>query len=187
MVVIIDNYDSFTYNLVEVFRQIGIKEVKVLKNDQVSKRALEAYDHIVFSPGPALPKDSPAMWQVLDWYSKEKAILGVCLGLQAIGEWLGGKLVNLPDIRHGHQVKINVIDPENPLFRSIGSSMDVGLYHSWALDRQPLPKHCTLLAESGGVPMAIQVEQTRVFGVQFHPESYMTPMGKQLLMNFMQM
>jgi anthranilate synthase component II len=183
-VFIVDNYDSFTYNLVEAFRQLGVRKIKVKKHDRVSVSDVQPEHHLVFSPGPLLPNDHPILFELLNAYSAKLNILGVCLGHQAIGHWLGAQLRQLTDIRHGHRLELEMLE-EDPLFAGITAPLHVGLYHSWVVDKLSLPTNVRKLAStSEGNLMAMHVPGTRVRGVQFHPESYMTNQGLQILQNW---
>lgn len=186
-VFIVDNHDSFTYNLVEALRKLGCKRIKVKKHHQVQVTDIQADTCILFSPGPALPKDHPIMFQLLDAYASTHRILGVCLGHQAIGQWCGADLRQLDTIKHGHKVKVSVRSPDHVLFQNLPIDMEVGLYHSWVVDHNTLPFEKaaqTAMSEEGNL-MALHVKGTRVFGVQFHPESYMTEHGLALLENWL--
>jgi anthranilate synthase component II len=180
-VFIVDNYDSFTYNLVESLRQLGVRKIKVKKHDRVQIADIEGFSHVIFSPGPDLPPQHPVLFRLLDAYAPTHSILGVCLGHQAIGMWSGAQLVQLEDIKHGHQLSIK-IDTGHPLFTGLNEQIEVGLYHSWMIDEATIPAHVHVTARSAdGHIMACHVEGTRVFGVQFHPESYMTKDGLGIL------
>jgi anthranilate synthase component II len=184
-VLIIDNYDSFTYNLVESLRKLGAKKIKVKKHNRIQLADIQPDTYIIFSPGPALPNDHPVMFRVLDAFAQTHPILGVCLGHQAIGQWSGGQLRQLDTIRHGHKVPIQITEP-NVLFQNLPAQVEVGLYHSWVVEQ--LPDTCKTLATSpDGHIMALHVTGTRVYGVQFHPESYMTDCGLELLRNFLEL
>jgi anthranilate synthase/aminodeoxychorismate synthase-like glutamine amidotransferase len=184
-VFIVDNYDSFTYNLVESLRKLGVRKIKVKKHDRVQITDVHPDDHLIFSPGPALPKDHPIMFELLEACTSTHPILGVCLGHQAIGQWCGAQLRQLDTIKHGHKVPINIhYDPD--LFKGMPRDLEVGLYHSWVVEN--LPDHCSALANSAdGHLMAMSLDDSRVVGVQFHPESYMTDHGLTLLHNFLNM
>ncbi len=184
-VFLVDNYDSFTYNLVEAFRQLGVRKIKVKKHDKVHVRDIQPDQQLVFSPGPLLPNDHPILVQLLQAYSTHLNILGVCLGHQAIGQWQGAELKQLTQIRHGHRIQLNIKEPD-PLFANMTEPVYVGLYHSWVVDTTTLPKTVRRLATTTeGKLMAMHIPGTRVRGVQFHPESYMTDTGLQLLHNWL--
>lgn len=185
-VLVIDNYDSFTYNLVHILRELGVsKGMKIVRNDQFEIEEVEAFDHILLSPGPGLPKDAGLMPQVIKKYAESKNILGVCLGHQGIGEAFGGKLLNLPQVYHGMvtPIEIKVMDP---LFKGMPASFNVCRYHSWVIEKGSLPDdiEVTSISENGNI-MSIKHKKHNVRGVQFHPESIMTEHGKTLMKNWL--
>jgi anthranilate synthase component 2 len=180
-VLILDNYDSFTYNLLDYIATIS-PSVAVKRNDEICLDDVEAYSHIVLSPGPKLPKDAGCMFQLIRQYVNTKKILGVCLGMQAIGEHFGGQLYNLAQPQHGMETSCQ-ITANCSLFAGVPSPFRVGLYHSWALRNAPSPLEVVALSETG-VVMAIQHKTLPIFGCQFHPESVLTPMGKKIIENF---
>jgi anthranilate synthase component II len=185
LVLIVDNYDSFTYNLVQLVEENGGLPV-VIKNDHITLDAVAAYDKILFSPGAGIPSEFPIMKQIVDQYRHSKSILGICLGHQAIAEAYGGKLFNMPEVLHGKMHKITITDPLDYLFRDLPQSFKVGLYHSWAVDKQNLPAPLKITAISlKGTIMAISHKTDDVKGIQFHPESYMTEYGKMIMMNWL--
>lgn len=182
-VLIVDNYDSFTYNLAHCFESLGAF-VEVYRNDAVPFDALEKCTHLVFSPGPGLPKDAGDLPTIIKKYWDKKKILGVCLGMQALAEFFGGTLYNLPHVMHGRQVTV-VQQFNTQLFSNLPHSFEVGLYHSWAVDAQLLPKEIYPTAFSqAGVLMGLAHKTLPISAVQFHPESVLTPCGKQMLANF---
>ena len=182
---ILDNYDSFTYNLVQYFQTIGGVEVMIVRNDQIKLDAVDKYDAIVLSPGPGLPKNAGIMPDLLKKYASEKPILGICLGEQAIAECFGGELFNLERVFHGIETKVNVIDPDEPIFNTLGDSFVAGRYHSWAVSKNNLPNELMITAEDdNGVIMAIRHKKYEVSGLQFHPESIMTTGGMQMIQNW---
>lgn len=184
---IIDNYDSFTYNLVQYLREITEGSIEVHRNDQISLEAMDAYDAIVLSPGPGLPKDAGLLLDIIRTYTGRKPILGICLGHQAIGQVFGAKLKNIKKVYHGIATPIQILD-EKGLFEGQGTEMVVGRYHSWIVDQEGLPDCLDILAEdANGQIMAMQHESAPTVGMQFHPESVLTPEGKNLLSNFVQL
>lgn len=187
-VMVIDNYDSFTYNLVHILRELGINEsMKIVRNDQFELDEVESFDHILLSPGPGLPKDAGLMPKVIERYAPTKNILGVCLGHQGIGESFGAKLFNLPQVFHGMVTPVKqVIDDE--LFKGLPSTFNVCRYHSWVIEKSSLPEslEVTSIAENGNI-MSIRHKEFNVRGVQFHPESIMTEHGKQLMKNWLEL
>jgi anthranilate synthase component 2 len=186
-ILVLDNYDSFTYNLVHLLYELGLEEaVEVFRNDEISLDAVEAYDKILLSPGPGLPSEAGIMPALIRRYAPHKSILGVCLGHQAIGEAFGACLSNLPEVLHG------VASPMRPLvadrlFEGLPPSFQAAHYHSWIIDHKDFP-HETLevIAEDGqGRIMAVRHRFYDVRGVQFHPESVLTEYGKQMLQNWL--
>lgn len=184
MVVIIDNYDSFTYNLAHLVKELGA-EVDVLRNDCFAINDLEAYDRIILSPGPGIPEEAGLLLDVIRTYAGRKPILGVCLGEQAIGQVYGGKLVNLSEVFHGVQTTTTVGD--SYLFNGLPSEILTGRYHSWVVDRDSLPEELVITAISHeGQIMALKHRTLDVQGIQFHPESVLTPDGRSILKNWLQ-
>ena len=183
-IVIIDNYDSFTYNLSHLVKELGA-EVTVLRNDQFQLKDLEAFDKIVLSPGPGIPSEAGLLLDVIKTYAGKKPILGVCLGEQAIGEAFGGKLTNLSDVFHGVQTPIS-IQSEDYLFEGLPNNIQVGRYHSWVVDTDGFPAglEITAVSEEGYV-MALKHKEYDIHGIQFHPESVLTPDGKTMVANFL--
>ena len=184
-IVLIDNYDSFTYNLAHYLEDLG-EDVTVWRNDRFEIGEVAAFDRIVLSPGPGLPSEAGLMMKVIETYHQSKPILGICLGHQALGEFFGAELINLPSVRHGMAVEIHIRQVGHALFSGIPDSFEVGLYHSWALKKESLPPSLNVLAESSeGVVMVVQHAQFPLTGIQFHPESIMTKSGKSLLENWL--
>lgn len=183
-VLVIDNYDSFVYNLVHILYEIGVEEVRVVKNDLVDLKNIAQYDKILLSPGPGVPKDAGLMPQIIEKYAPSKNILGVCLGHQAIVEQFGGNLVNLAQPLHGVQSVIKIKKPDY-LFEQMPADFKIGHYHSWIADAQTLPKEIEVIAiDAQGSIMAIRHKQYDLRGVQFHPESILTDNGKQIIKNW---
>lgn len=185
-ITIIDNYDSFTYNLSHLVKELGAS-VTVVRNDRFKLDELEKSDRILLSPGPGIPEEAGLLTDVIRRYAGKKPILGVCLGEQAIGEVFGGKLINLEQVYHGIQSRISIV-ADDPLFKGLPREIEVGRYHSWVVDRESLP-HClevTALSPEGYI-MALRHKQLDVRGIQFHPESILTPDGKKILANWIYM
>lgn len=183
-IVIIDNYDSFTYNLSHLVKKLGA-EVTVLRNDSFPIEELETYDKILLSPGPGIPKEAGLLLEVIRTYAGKKPILGVCLGEQAIGEVFGGKLTNLSEVYHGIQSPIR-ITASNYLFEGLPEEILVGRYHSWVIDRENFPDALEITAVSQeGYIMALRHKDFDVQGIQFHPESVLTPDGKKIISNWL--
>lgn len=180
---LVDNYDSFTYNLFQYLEEEGV-EVCVKRNDQFLLDEIEAYDKIVLSPGPGIPDEAGLLKAVIEQYAPSKPILGVCLGEQAIGEVFGAKLYNLPKVFHGVLTPIQ-ITTDDYLFRGLPNTINVGRYHSWVVSREQFPSclEITALSEEGQI-MGIRHKQYDVHGIQFHPESILTPQGHEMIRNF---
>lgn len=185
-VVIIDNYDSFTYNLLHLMREEGA-DVTVLRNDCFGIEELAVFDKIVLSPGPGIPSEAGLLLDVIRRYAGVKPILGVCLGHQAIGEVFGGRLVNISEVFHGVATPCTGLGNE-PMFEGCGENFDVGRYHSWVVDRDSLPSCLEITAVSrDGQIMAMKHRTLDVRGIQFHPESVMTPCGGKMIGNWLRM
>ncbi len=182
-IVIIDNYDSFTYNLSHAVKALGAN-VTVVRNDQFELKDLEKYDKIILSPGPGIPSESGLLLDVIRSYANKKPILGICLGEQAIGEAFGGKLINLKDVFHGVQTPVQILNDE-VLFKSLPEKLLVGRYHSWVVSKEELPEclEITALSEEGYI-MGLRHKTFDIHGIQFHPESVLTPEGIQIIQNF---
>lgn len=186
-VLVIDNYDSFTYNLVHILRELGMSEqMEVHRNDKISVEYADEFEHILLSPGPGLPKDAGIMPEVIKRFSDSKNILGVCLGHQGISENFGGTLFNLAQVFHGVATKALLTDVEDKLFAGLPNEFMVCRYHSWAVEPSNIPAdlHITALDEEGNV-MAVKHKEFNVRGVQFHPESIMTEHGIQMINNWL--
>jgi anthranilate synthase component 2 len=184
-ILILDNYDSFTYNLLQLVEENG-GEAVVIKNDQIMLESIAQYDKILFSPGAGIPSDFPIMTQIVQRYRHTKSILGICLGHQAIAAAYGAKLYNMPEVFHGKKHIITIEDKRDYLFNGLPESFEVGLYHSWAVDRQSLPVVLKITAlNSNGIIMALSHTTDDVKGIQFHPESYMTGYGKKIIGNWL--
>lgn len=184
-VLVLDNYDSFTFNLVQYIQEILGRKVDVRRNDAISLDAVAGYSAIILSPGPGLPSEAGIMPELIQRYAAEKPILGVCLGHQAIGEAFGARLENLAQVYHGVETSVTATDPEEPLFRDIPRQFQAGRYHSWVVRRDSLPDSLVVTAEDGqGTIMAMRHREFNVRGVQFHPESIMTEYGRRMLENF---
>lgn len=185
-IIIIDNYDSFTYNLSHLVKELGAN-VTVLRNDRFRLDELEKFDRILLSPGPGIPDEAGLLTDVIRTYAGKKPILGVCLGEQAIGEVFGARLTNLAQVYHGVQSEITVIS-DDPLFKGLPPNLKVGRYHSWVVDAENLPECLETIAVSPeGYIMALRHKTLDVRGIQFHPESILTPEGKQMLQNWINM
>lgn len=186
-ILVVDNYDSFTYNLVQYIGEICEYEVTVVRNDQIEIEEVDAFDTIIISPGPGVPADSGVTCEIIKKYHEHKSILGVCLGHQAIGEVFGGKLQNLDKVYHGVDTKVRQMG-DDELFASMEPEFQAGRYHSWVVLREAFPKDLEIIAEDEeGTIMALKHRKYNLRGVQFHPESILTPSGKQILRNFIKM
>jgi len=187
-ILLVDNYDSFTYNLVHLIQQLGATyEVTVRRNDEISLEEVAAYDRILLSPGPGLPADAGLLLPIIQTYADKKPILGVCLGHQAIGQVFGAKLLNLAEVAHGVATPITKTATASPLFKNLPQTFSVGRYHSWVLSPENFPAELqiTALDEAGNI-MAFQHFQYQVQAVQFHPESVLTPHGETLMKNWLE-
>ncbi len=184
-ILIFDNYDSFTYNLVHLVKELGFTDVDVYRNDKIKLEEVAKYDKIILSPGPGIPSEAGLLLPLIKEYAGKKPILGVCLGHQAIGEAFGAKLTNLEDVYHGVATKINIIKPHT-LFDGLGSELEVGRYHSWIVSPQALPDCIEITAvDDNGQIMALKHKEYDIHGVQFHPESVLTPAGEIIVRNFL--
>lgn len=183
---LLDNYDSFTYNLVQYLEELTGNPVEVRRNDAIDLKEVESFDTIILSPGPGLPHEAGIMLDLLEHYAPTKKILGVCLGHQAIVESFGGRIQNLKQVYHGVATKIHKTDKESILFKDIPNSYLAGRYHSWAAEAQDMPIDLEVTGiDDYGEVMAIQHVDWPVYGVQYHPESIMTAVGKKILANFL--
>lgn len=184
-ILLIDNYDSFTWNLHQLLQQAGAYAVRVVKNDEVTDEDVANADALVFSPGPGLPWEAGAMKNIIKRYSEKKKMLGVCLGHQAIGEVFGTKTVPADKIYHGEQTELQFVT-DDILFVDIPSNALVGRYHSWVIDKATFPDTLEITAvDKEGVIMAMRHKTLDIRGVQFHPESIMTPAGLQMMKNWL--
>lgn len=184
-VVIIDNYDSFTYNLRQLFVECGAI-VEVLFNDSFEMNSLDRFDKIVFSPGPGLPSEAGVMEDVITEYAGKKPMLGICLGEQAIGEVFGAKLKNLKQVFHGIQTPVRIVDEDEYIFRGLAPVVPVGRYHSWVVDSDSLPSCLKVTSFSPeGYIMSLRHRIYDIHGLQFHPESILTQSGRQMIANFL--
>ena len=182
-ILVIDNYDSFVYNLVHYLEELDC-EVTVRRNNELSLEEVEDYDKIMLSPGPGIPDEAGLLKQIISTYASKKSIFGVCLGQQAIGEVFGGKIINLEEVYHGVSSKIKLSVTDEPLFSEMDPEMEVGRYHSWVVDKHlPACLEATSFDENGQI-MSLRHRTYDVRGVQFHPESVLTPNGKKIIENW---
>lgn len=185
-ILVLDNYDSFTYNLVQMIEQIVGKKVDVFRNDEITLQNIAAYDKIVLSPGPGIPSEAGILLDIIKTYAPTKSIFGVCLGQQAIAEAFGGKLINLKEIYHGVATNAKTVKPDTKLLKNLPENLEVGRYHSWAVDPENFPEQLeTTSVDAEGMIMSLQHKNYDVHGVQYHPESILTPQGKQIMENFL--
>ena len=183
-IIIIDNYDSFTYNLSHLVKELGA-EVTVVRNDQFALPELEAYDKIILSPGPGIPSEAGLLLDVIRTYAGKKPILGVCLGHQAIGECFGAQLTNLSEVFHGVATEGTQFG-NDPIFAGLPQRITMGRYHSWVVSKDSLPSCLEITAESDeGQIMALRHREYDIHGIQFHPESVLTPEGRKIIENFL--
>jgi anthranilate synthase component II len=186
-ILVFDNYDSFTYNLVHVVEKITHTKVDVFRNDQLPLEKVAAYDKIILSPGPGIPEEAGLLLPLIKEYAASKSILGVCLGHQAIGQALGGSLINLTTVYHGVATKIKIDESKkSPLFNGLTNEMEVGRYHSWVIAEKDFPKDLEVTArDENNYIMALQHKSWDLQGVQFHPESVLTPKGEDIMRNWL--
>ncbi|PLW96487.1 MAG: aminodeoxychorismate/anthranilate synthase component II [Marinilabiliales bacterium] len=185
-VLLADNHDSFVYNIVQILRESGKAEVDVVLTDQISLDIVKNYDAIVFSPGPDIVDPGGKMTAILAHVEDDMPVLGICLGYDVIAQYFGAKLNNLNMNYHGMKRKVHILENSDPLFSGLPLSIDVGLYHSWEVDKKSLtPQLIRCAVSEDRVLMAVRHVDRPVYGVQFHPESIMTPQGEKLLLNFL--
>jgi anthranilate synthase component 2 len=191
-ILVFDNYDSFTYNLVHLVEKIVHGKVEVFRNDQIPLENVKDYDKIILSPGPGVPSEAGLLLPLIKEYAATKSILGVCLGHQAIGEAFGGKLVNLATVYHGVATPIRVVgnksmvNGQHPLFEGLPEVFEAGRYHSWIVSDEEFPEELEITArDDSNYIMALQHKKFEVQGVQFHPESVLTPDGEIILRNWL--
>jgi len=182
-VLVIDNYDSFTYNLVHYLEDLNC-DVTVSRNDKLEIKDAEPFEKIVLSPGPGIPDEAGLLKPIIKEYAPTKSILGVCLGQQAIGEVFGGKLINLDEVYHGVATQVKITVDDEVIFKGLNKKIEVGRYHSWVVDTNlPTDLEATSFDENGQI-MSLRHRTYDVKGVQFHPESVLTPKGKKMLKNW---
>jgi len=186
-VFVIDNYDSFTYNLVHILRELGLSNrLKIVRNDSFDLKEIEEYQNVLLSPGPGIPKNAGLMPEVIKRYASQKNILGVCLGHQAIGEAFGGELFNLQEVFHGIVTNVKLSESDQ-IFDSIPNHFKVCRYHSWVVRKDSLPDCFSITSEDeSGTIMSMRHHEYNMRGIQFHPESVMTEYGKKMIDNWIQ-
>lgn len=185
-ILILDNYDSFTYNLVHMIEDIMGNLPDVYRNDEISIQDIAPYDIIILSPGPGIPEEAGILKNVIKEYAGKKPIFGVCLGLQAITEVFGGKIENMGEVFHGVATQMEIIDENAIIFKGVSNKFDAARYHSWIASHTDFPSELTITAidEQGGI-QAIEHKEFNISAVQFHPESILTEVGEQLVRNFL--
>ncbi len=184
-ILIFDNYDSFTYNLLHAVKSLGYRDVDVIRNDRIDLASVEQYDKIILSPGPGLPEEAGLLIPLIRQYAATKSILGVCLGHQAIGEVFGAKLENIPFVFHGVQTPARIIAADY-LFNGLPEEIQVGRYHSWIVSKEHFPDDLEITAvDKAGDIMALKHRTLDLHGVQFHPESILTPEGITIIEQFL--
>jgi anthranilate synthase component 2 len=185
-ILVLDNYDSFTYNLVHIIRALGYTQPDIIRNDKMTVEEVGKYDKILLSPGPGIPSEAGILQDLIRTYAPTKSILGVCLGHQAIGEVFGGTLINLDKVYHGIATPTKIIEKE-VLFQGVPETITTGRYHSWAVSTDDFPKDLEVTAvDEKGAIMALRHRSYDVRGVQFHPESILTEYGEQMLKNWLE-
>jgi anthranilate synthase component 2 len=187
-ILVFDNYDSFTYNLVQYVKSIGNHQVDVFLNDEISLDEVAPYDGIILSPGPGLPSESGLLEPLIEQYKSSKRIFGVCLGQQAIAEVFGGSLRNLSAVYHGVATPVTFSHPKHYLFEGMPDTIEAGRYHSWIVENKTFPACLNIEAlDNNGQIMALSHREFDICGVQFHPESILTPLGINIISNWLKM
>lgn len=187
-ILVFDNYDSFTYNLVHLVEKILHRKPDVYRNDEISLEKIGEYDRIILSPGPGIPSEAGLLLELIKTYAPSKSILGVCLGHQAIAEAMGGSLINLETVFHGVATPIQITDNEYGFFQGLGKTEEVGRYHSWIVNDKTLPATFEVTArDENGYIMAMRHKEYDLQSVQFHPESVLTPEGEHMMRNWLKM
>ncbi|WP_233244149.1 anthranilate synthase component II [Brumimicrobium oceani] len=186
-ILVLDNYDSFTYNLVHYIESSGDYTVDVFRNDEIDIDIVDQYDTIVLSPGPGLPENAGILKELIRQYAPSKIILGVCLGMQAIGEVFDGQLENLENVFHGVSTQLFVEETNDLLFKGLPQTFQIGRYHSWVISSKNFPKDLVVTSkDENGQIMSLKHMDYQLYGVQFHPESVLTEYGKELINNFLE-
>lgn len=185
-VLVVDNYDSFVYNLVQILREDPLCSFEVVTNDQIPFNRLDEFDCLLLSPGPGIPEEAGDLLALIDRCYRSHAILGVCLGHQAIGQYFGAKLEQMSSPKHGHPSALQIRDHQDRLYKQVNEPIQVGRYHSWLLSTDSFPDCLHITATDGeGHIMSFSHKQLPIYGVQFHPESIMTPQGSIMIRNFL--
>jgi len=184
-ILVFDNYDSFTYNLVQLIKELSTATVEVHRNDEIALERVKDFDKILLSPGPGIPSESGLLLPLIKEYAASKSIFGVCLGQQAIAEAFGGKLSNLSQVYHGISTPVHLTSPSS-LFEGLPNTFNVGRYHSWVVDEKDLPAELTITSKDDqGYIMSLEHKTFDVKGVQYHPESVLTPEGAKIIGNWL--
>ena len=184
-ILIVDNYDSFTYNLYHLVRELGYRNVEVFRNDALALDQMEAFQKIILSPGPGIPSEAGLLTQIIARYASKKSMLGVCLGHQAIAEVFWAKLLNMKEVYHGVATPVQVVRPHR-LFEGLGARFEVGRYHSWIVSNHNFPGELEVTAtDDNNSIMALRHREYDVHGIQFHPESVLTPLGARIMHNWL--
>ena len=185
-ILVIDNYDSFVYNLVHYLEEMDV-EVTVKRNDQFELEEVALYDKVLLSPGPGIPEEAGLLKPLIKAFAGKLPIFGVCLGQQAIGEVFGGSIINLKQVFHGVATKSTILDNEEPLFKGMGPEIEIGRYHSWVVSREDFPNTLKITAvDENNQIMALRHREYDICAVQFHPESVLTPEGKKMIKNWIE-
>ncbi len=185
-ILVIDNYDSFTYNLVHYIEKLTNTSPAVYRNDEITLEKVDEYDKILLSPGPGVPVEAGICTDLVKQYAAHKSILGICLGHQAIAEAFGGSLINLDTVYHGISGRVNILMPDEQLFKDLPGELEVGHYHSWVVDPATLPSCLNVTCEDyDGLIMGISHKEYDVKGLQYHPESVLTPLGIKIIANWL--
>lgn len=185
-ILVLDNYDSFVYNLVHYLGEMTDAQIDVFRNDEIAIEKVADYDKILLSPGPGIPDEAGILKEIIAKYGETKSIFGVCLGCQAIAEVFGGSLTNLDKVYHGVATPVNIIDKDEHLFNGIPTTLNVGRYHSWVVSDTDLPDTLSITSQDEqGQIMGVRHKQFDVRGVQFHPESILTEHGKKMIKNWL--
>jgi anthranilate synthase component 2 len=185
-ILVIDNYDSFTYNLVHAIKKISGAQVDVFRNDEISLDEIKKYDKIVLSPGPGIPEEAGQLLDIIKMFAPTKSMLGVCLGHQAIGEAFGGKLHNMNRVLHGIATPVKITENSSVLFDGLPEKFEVGRYHSWIVENENLPECFEVTSyDEEGMIMSMKHKEYDVQSVQFHPESVLTPLGEKMIENWL--
>lgn len=187
-ILVLDNYDSFTYNLIHYLKELTSDTIDVYRNDKIALADVAAYDKILLSPGPGIPSEAGIMPELIKMYGSTKCILGVCLGHQAITEAYGGQIFNLDSVYHGIQTTMTLVDPTDKMYDKVLTHFEAGRYHSWNSVKETLPSDLIVtVVDSEGKVMGIRHKTHNVRGVQFHPESVLTPQGKLMIKNWLEL